>query len=222
MMRVPTDAPNTGAWVANTFAMANVTSPGYLLRPGSLTNSGDGNLWVSATIFRNNSYTGNNIFTFAGNTITTPTINTNSLAFLGLWKVRDANGSYTSLTLLSNSSETGNTGRFAACSSGQSISAGRYTPKGVGVMRFQTISNTANLVLNGVFCSGLTNLPSARLTSFDVFPNLMVNGFSAMTDVFLANAIVGTQVFTGNAADYNYSLNLNIANVAKLNIDGIV
>jgi hypothetical protein len=222
MMRVPTDAPNTGAWVANTFAMANVTSPGYLLRPGSLTYSGDGNLWVSATIFRNNSYTGNNIFRFAGNTITTPNINTNSLAFLGLWKVRDANGSYTSLTLLSNSSETGNTGRFASCSSGQSISAGRYTPKGVGVMRFQTISNTANLVLNGVFCRGLTNLPSARLTSFDVFPNLMVNGFSAMSDVFLANAIVGTPVFTGNAADYNYSLNLNIANVAKLNIDGIV
>ncbi|AGE59872.1 Chlorovirus glycoprotein repeat domain-containing protein [Acanthocystis turfacea Chlorella virus TN603.4.2] len=223
MMRVPTNAPNTGAWVANVIAMGNVIAPSYQLRPGTLCYAGDGNVWLAASVYKNTAYTGNNTFTFAGNTITTPTINTSSLGFIGLWKFQDSNGSYTSLTLLSNSSEVSNTAKYASCSSAQSISAGRYTPKGVGVMRFHAIANTSNIVLNGTYCSGLTNPSNLQLISFDVYPNLFVNGFAAIpSNIFWANSIAGTRIYVGNAADYNYSQHLNIANVAKLNIDGIV
>ena len=227
MMRVPVNDTSNGAWVANVISIGNAFTPSYYIRPGTLSRSGDGNLWFAASIYKNTSYTGNTTFTFAGNAITTPTINTSGLGFLGLWKIRDSNGSYSSMTLLSNSSEVGNTSKYAAPPLFQAISAGRYTPKGTGVMRFQCISNISNISFatpsGNVFCTGLTNPSAPRLISFDVAPNLQITSFNAVSNVLsIANSVTASQIIVGNVQDYNYSLLMTQNNIIKLNIDGLV
>ncbi|ABT15352.1 hypothetical protein FR483_N067R [Paramecium bursaria Chlorella virus FR483] len=226
MLRVPFNNLSNGAWVANAIAVGNAFTPSYFLRPGSMAYSGDGNLWFAATIYKNTSYTGNSAFTFAGNTITTPTINTSGLGFMGLWKIQDSNGSYSSLTLLSNSSETANTSKYFACAVTQSISIGRNNAKGTGVMQISSVSNISNLSFatpaGNVFCAGLTNISNTRVTSFDIYPNLWVDGFSAVSNVILANACNGERIIFGNVIDYNYSLQSLLPAFLKLNIDNIV
>ncbi|AGE49706.1 Chlorovirus glycoprotein repeat domain-containing protein [Paramecium bursaria Chlorella virus Can18-4] len=225
MLRVPFNNLSNGAWVANAIAVGNAFTPSYFLRPGSMAYSGDGNLWFAATIYKGTNYTGNSTFTFAGNAITTPTINTAGLGFMGLWKIQDSNGSYSSLTLLSNSSETANTSKYFACAVTQSISIGRNTAKGTGVMQISSVSNISNLSFatpfGNVFCAGLTNISNTRLTSFDIYPNLWVDGFNAVSNVLLANACNGERILFGNVIDYNYSLQPLLTTHAKLNIDNI-
>ncbi|AGE51718.1 Chlorovirus glycoprotein repeat domain-containing protein, partial [Paramecium bursaria Chlorella virus CVM-1] len=211
MMRVPVNDPNNGAWVANVISIGNAFTPSYFIRPGTLSRSGDGNLWFAASIYKNTVYSGNTTFTFAGNAITTPTINTSGLGFLGLWKIQDSNGLYSSMTLLSNSSEVANTSKYAVPPLFQAISTCRYTPKGTGVMRFQCISNISNISFatpsGNVFCSGLTNPSAPRLISFDVAPNLQITSFNALSNVLsIANSVTASQIIFGNIEDYNYSL----------------
>ena len=169
---------------------------------------------------------GNSTFTFAGNTITTPTIHTSGLGFMGLWKIQDfGNGTFSSLTLLSNSSESANTSKYVACATTQTISIGRNTARGVGVMQISSVSNTSNITFStpwgNVACAGLTNPSNTRLTSFDIFPNLFITGFNAVSNVLLANACNGEQILFGNVIDYNYSLQPLLSTHAKLNIDNI-
>ncbi|AGE57876.1 Chlorovirus glycoprotein repeat domain-containing protein [Paramecium bursaria Chlorella virus NW665.2] len=227
MMRAPVGNPDTGAWVANIISIGNAFTPSYFIRPGGMTYSGEGNLWFTASIYKNTSYTGNTSFNFAGNVITTPTINTSGLGFVGLWKILDSNGSYSSMTLLSNSSEVANTSKYTACTSAfQTISVGRNVAKGSGVVRIQCISNISNISFitpsGNVFCQGLTNPSNTRLISFDVYPNLSINGFNALSNIVAANAAIGDNLQFGNAIDYNYSLNTLRTNFTRLNIDGII
>ncbi|AGE50725.1 Chlorovirus glycoprotein repeat domain-containing protein [Paramecium bursaria Chlorella virus CVB-1] len=227
MMRAPVGNPDTEAWVANIISIGNAFTPSYFIRPGGMTYSGEGNLWFTASIYKNTSYTGNTRFTFAGNAITTPTINTSGLGFVGLWKILDSNGSYSSMTLLSNSSEVANTSKYTACTSAfQTISVGRNVAKGTGVVKIQCISNISNISFitpaGNVFCQGLTNPSNTRLISFDVYPNLSINGFNALSNIVAANAAIGDNLQFGNAIDYNYSLNTLRTNFTRLNIDGLV
>ncbi|AGE56473.1 Chlorovirus glycoprotein repeat domain-containing protein [Paramecium bursaria Chlorella virus NE-JV-1] len=227
MMRAPVGNPDTGAWVANIISIGNAFTPSYFIRPGGMTYSGEGNLWFTASIYKNTSYTGNTRFTFAGNSITTPTINTSGLGFVGLWKILDSNGSYSSMTLLSNSSEVANTSKYTACTSAfQTISVGRNVAKGTGVVRIQCVSNISNISFitpsGNIFCQGLTNPSNTRLISFDVYPNLSINGFNALSNIVAANAAIGDNLQFGNAIDYNYSLNTLRTNFTRLNIDGLV
>jgi hypothetical protein len=223
MMRVPVNAPTSGAWNANVISIGNAFTPSYYIRPGTLSSSGDGNLWFAASIYKNTVYTGNTRFTFAGNTITTPTINTAGLGFIGLWKIQDSNGSYSSLTLLSTTTETANTSKYAASTTFQSISVGQYPAKGTGTMRFQCLSNISNIGLNGVFCQGLTNPSNTRIISFDVAPNLAVSGFNAVSNILPSSTQVNaSQILVGNIEDYNYSFLMSNTVSVKLNIDGIV
>lgn len=224
LMRVPINDIANGNWVANAVQIGNAFTPSYFIRPGALAYSGDGNLWFAATVYKNGTtYTGNSTFTFAGNSITTPTINTSGLGFYGLWKILDSNGSYSSMTLLSNSSEVSNTSKYAACATTYSISLGRNTAKGVGVMQISSVSNISNISFatpaGNVFCRGLTNPSNTQLTSFDIYPNLFVDGFNAVSNVILANACNGERIIFGNAIDYNYSLQSLLPAFVKLNID---
>ncbi|AGE51366.1 Chlorovirus glycoprotein repeat domain-containing protein [Paramecium bursaria Chlorella virus CviKI] len=224
MLRVPFNTE--GAWVANAIAVGNAFTPSYFIRPGSLSYATDGNLWFAASIYKNTVYTGNSRFTFAGNTITTPTLNTSGLGFIGLWKILDSNGSYSSFTLLSNSSEIANTSKYAACTTIQSISLGRNTAKGTGVMQIAAVSNTANINFTTsqgmIGCGGLTNPSNIQLIGFDIYPNLFVDGFNAISNVLIANACNGERIQFGNAIDYNYSLTPLLQTHAKLNIDNLV
>ncbi|AGE53731.1 Chlorovirus glycoprotein repeat domain-containing protein [Paramecium bursaria Chlorella virus IL3A] len=224
MLRVPFN--DGGNWVANAIAVGNAFTPSYFIRPGSLSYSTDGNLWFAASIYKNTVYTGNSRFTFAGNTITTPTLNTSGLGFIGLWKIQDSNGSYSSSTLLSSTSETANASKYAACTTIQSISIGRNQAKGNGVMQISMISNISNISfttpLGVVGCGGLTNPSNVRLTGFDIYPNLFIDGFNAISNVLIANACNGERIQFGNAIDYNYSLTPLLTTHAKLNIDNLV
>ncbi|ABT14433.1 hypothetical protein NY2A_B034L [Paramecium bursaria Chlorella virus NY2A] len=224
MLRVPFNTG--GAWVANAIAVGNAFTPSYLIRPGSLSYSTDGNLWFAASIYKNTVFTGNSTFTFAGNVITTPTLNTSGLGFIGLWKILDSNGSFSSLTLLSNSSEIANVSKFAACTTIQSISIGRNQAKGSGVMQIAMISNTSNInftTAQGMIgCGGLVNPSNIQLTGFDIYPNLFVDGFNAISNIMIANACNGERIQFGNAIDYNYSLTPLLTTHAKLNIDNLV
>ncbi|APC25598.1 Chlorovirus glycoprotein repeat domain-containing protein [Only Syngen Nebraska virus 5] len=227
MMRTPFgNLIPTQSWTANAIAIGNAFTPSYFIRPGTIAYSGEGNLWFAAAIYKNTSYTGNSRFTFAGNAITTPAINTSGLGFMGLWKIQDlGNGNYSSLTLLSNSSEIANTSKYMACAVPQSISIGRKTARGVGVMQISSVSNTSNITFATPFgtvaCTGLTNPSDTRLTSFDIFPNLFITGFNTVSNVLLANACNGEQILFGNVIDYNYSLQPLLSTHAKLNIDNI-
>jgi hypothetical protein len=221
MCRVPLSTVSTGNWVANAILQSNVITPRDFVRPGGISYSSDGSAWFAASIYKTASSAGTSNITFLGNTITTGTYTTSGVSMLGLWKFTDSNGAYTSVTLLSSTSDTSNIGGYLGCTSAQSINIGVNTAKGNGAMRFQGVSNIANVTMNGVGCKMITNPANTFLFGFDIDSNLRVSGFNALPIRLLANSSRGTSLVFGNASDLNYSLNTFWGNVAKLNIDNL-